>query len=56
MFTISDDLELRPAKCGCEGCFFEDADTCPGSETLDNCSLGDRAMIFIKKEDTQHEQ
>ena len=55
MFTISDDLEMKPAKCGCEGCVFEDQPECPGYETnrvphFENCSLEGRAMIFVKKE------
>lgn len=46
------DLKLVPAKCGCEGCFFEDRFECPGDEEKDfaKCSVEGRQMIFVKKE------
>ena len=53
-------LKLVPAKCGCEGCYFEDADECPSKliqegkgyhlETF-NCSESDEPMIYTLKED-----
>lgn len=48
------ELELVPAKCGCEGCFYEDADKCPGDDKplLGACTDpgGKGAMIFKRKE------
>lgn len=48
------DLILVPAKCGCEGCFYEDADECPGDNKplLSACSdlVEGKAMIFKRKE------
>lgn len=47
------DLKLVPAKCGCEGCYYEDADECPGDDKpkLSACSnlAEGKAMIFIKE-------
>lgn len=50
------DLKLVPAKCGCEGCYFEDRDTCPGYTTFGDpnkfeaCTVNGTGMIFVKKE------
>lgn len=45
-------LKLVPAKCGCEGCFFEDETTCPGDEEKDfaKCSENGAQKIFVKDE------
>ena len=50
---ITSDLKLVPAKCGCEGCAFEDADKCPGDDKplLSACTDNEKgAMIFIKED------
>ena len=53
-------LKLVPAKCGCEGCFFQDKDECPSTIIKENnkmrldafnCSEGDEPMIYVTKED-----
>lgn len=46
------DLKLVPAKCGCEGCYFEDKFECPGDEEKDfaKCSENGAQKIFVKKE------
>ena len=51
------DLELVPAKCGCDGCYFADKDDCPGD--ADNkfaaCSVEGRQMIFVKAKEQNNE-
>ena len=42
-------LKLVPAKCGCEGCFYEHEDKCPGDEEKDfaKCSENGAQKIFV---------
>ncbi len=51
------DLKLVPAKCGCEGCYYEHDDTCPGDEEpkLKACQIDGRNMIFIKSKEQDDE-
>lgn len=48
------ELILKPAKCGCEGCYYEDADKCPGDDEpeLSACTnkVEGQALIFVRKE------
>lgn len=55
------DLKLVPAKCGCEGCFYEKALDCPGYDGINPpqkaCTTEEGAMIFINpSEDGNKEQ
>lgn len=50
------DLKLVPGKCGCEGCFFENDEICPGytafkdPNQFEACTVDGTGMIFVKKE------
>lgn len=50
------ELKLVPAKCGCEGCYYEDADDCPGDikPSLSACTDKEKgAMIFVKEQNNE---
>lgn len=46
------ELVLKPAKCGCEGCYYEHEDECPGDTEpkLSACSENGAQKIFVKQE------
>lgn len=47
-------IKLVKGKCGCQGCIYEDKDTCPADdkvEGLNACSDGDESMIFVEVSD-----
>lgn len=44
-------MVLKPAKCGCEGCYYEGNDNCPGDNEprLSACTDKEKgAMIFVE--------
>lgn len=49
-------LKLVPAKCGCDGCYYEDKDNCPGYEKVEGphkfeaCTENGAQKIFVKDE------
>lgn len=47
------ELKKVKAKCGCEGCYYEDEDECPGDNEpkLGACCDNGEHMIFVKGED-----
>lgn len=46
-------LKLVRAKCGCDGCFFENETECPGFETDDfeACHKAGEHLIFVPDEE-----
>lgn len=51
------DLKLVPAKCGCDGCYYEDSDDCPWDKDHEACVVDGANMIFINpSEDGNKEQ
>ena len=49
------DLKLVPAKCGCEGCHYEDADDCPWDKDKEACVVDGANMIFVKSKEQNNE-
>ena len=40
------DLKLVPAKCGCDGCYYEDSGDCPWDKDHEACVVDGANMIF----------